>query len=103
MMKAAILGIFYCMIIYMINGILGYLIYGDDIKASILDCLGKDINTYKNQDTFLLIVLCLANFGFILSSTMSIPLMFFSLKKNFLNTILYFNKKKENSKFISKF
>jgi len=56
MLKGATLGVGFCLIIYIITGVVGYLMYGP---------------------------LC--------------PLMFFTLKKNFINSIIFCNKKKVSS------
>ena len=96
MMKSTIMGVTFCVIIYLITGIIGLLSYGTEIKGSILDLLKLDIIKYKNNDKIILATVIIINIAFLISSTMSIPLMFFSLKKNFINTIIFCKKKLKN-------
>lgn len=98
MMKSTIMGVAFCVTIYLITGIIGLLSYGTEIKGSILDLLKLDIIKYKNNDKVILATVIIINIAFLISSTMSIPLMFFSLKKNFINTIIFCKKKLKNNK-----
>lgn len=97
LMSATYRGVFMCGLIYIVVGILSYLMYGDLMsEGSILQSLLLDLKNYYqglNQNTYMVIVLMICSAGFLTSSTMSIPLMFLSLKKNLLNTIIFCKKK----------
>jgi hypothetical protein len=93
MLKASTLGTGFCMTIYMISGIIGYLMYGSLCVTSILPILKSDLILYKGKDTFIITFLVAINIAFMISSTMSIPLMFFTLKTNFINSVIFCSKK----------
>lgn len=93
MVKSSFLGVSFCLVIYLITGIIGVLMYGTGIKGSVLGLLEKDIEQYKDTDNVILVSVIIINIAFLISSTMSIPLMFFSLKKNFINSIIFCKKK----------
>lgn len=93
MMKATLIAVCFCTIVYSTTGIMGYIMYRDELKDTILQALTMDVRKYKGKDNFLIVMLILINIGFLFSSTMSIPLMFFSLKNNFVNSIIFCKKK----------
>ena len=92
MMKATYLGVYFCAGIYLLVGVLGYLSYGDTMVGSVLNSLLNDLKIHK-EDVFLRVILLLVAFSFLISSTMSIPILFFSLKSNFINTVIFCRKK----------
>lgn len=96
MVKSSFVGVCFCVVIYLITGIIGLLMYGTNIKGSVLALLEKDIEQYKETDNVILVSVIIINIAFLISSTMSIPLMFFSLKKNFINSIIFCKKKFSN-------
>lgn len=93
MLKSTVMGVGFCLIIYLITGIIGLLMYGLPINGSVLVLLDKDIEQFKDSDTVILVCVIIINIAFLISSTMSIPLMFFSLKKNFVNSVIFCKKK----------
>jgi amino acid permease len=93
MTKAANCAIFFCLFVYAITGLLGYYMYRNDLKDTILQALTLDVKKFKDSDSFMIVILVIVNIAFLMSSTMSIPLMFFSLKNNFINTIVFCKKK----------
>ena len=82
----------FCIVLYVYSGLFGFLMYKKELKNTILDMLSEDIEDYKHN-YFIKTVLILTNLGFLACSTTSIPLMFFSLKTNFLGAIDYYYKK----------
>jgi amino acid permease len=92
MMKATTCGVIFCFVIYIITGIVGFLMYGYTLKDTILAALAQNAESAKGSDSFIIVVLVIVNIAFLISATMSIPLMFFSLKKNFLNTVIFCKK-----------
>lgn len=94
MIKGTMIGVIFCLVVYLITGFIGFFMYRNSMKQSILDALLLDgIRAKENGDTFLISVLIIVNVAFLISSTMSIPLMFFSLKKNFLGSVIFCKKK----------
>ena len=93
MLKATVISVCFCVVVYSITGVIGYLMYRDELKDTILQALTADVQQYKGKDNFLIVLLVLINIGFLINSTMSIPLMFFSLKNNFVNSVIFCKKK----------
>ena len=92
MMVTSGIGVIFCFFIYSITGVIGYLMYGEELNDTILNMMFNDMITYKDQHSFLKSVLIISNIGFLMCSTTGIPLMFFALKKNFFLLILLFYK-----------
>jgi amino acid permease len=90
MKKTTNLAIIFCFFVYTISGFIGYYMYRNKLKDTILNTLIIDV---ESKDKFLLTALVVVNIAFLMSSTMSIPLMFFSLKNNFINSIIFCKKK----------
>ena len=59
--------------------------YGDSLDDTILNAFLTEIQNEKN-DLTVKILLIIANIGFLLCSTTSIPLVFYTLKQNFFST-----------------
>ena len=102
MVRSSFLGVGFCLTIYLITGVIGLLMYGTNIKGSVLSLLEKDIEQYKETDNVILVSIIIINIAFLISSTMSIPLMFFSLKKNFINSFIFCKKKFSNKNISNK-
>lgn len=92
MIKATRLGVWFCFTIYLISGLLGFLMFKYELYNVVLDNLRGEIPLYYHKDKFITTILIVVNLSFLISSTMSIPLLFFSLKKNLLNTIIFIKK-----------
>jgi amino acid permease len=91
-MKSTFIGVVFCLFIYLITGICGFFMYRDKLTNTVLDNLRQEIPIYIDSNKFIFVTLIIINISFLISSTMSIPLMFFSLKRNFLNTIIFCKK-----------
>lgn len=98
MVKSTFSAISFCCVLYLITGFLGYYMYRKKLQDTILQALTLDVEAYKDSDNFLIVILLIVNIAFLVSSTMSIPLMFFSLKNNFINAIIFCKKKFSHSK-----
>jgi amino acid permease len=96
MIKATSSGVFFCLMVYIITGVSGFLMYREKLTNTVLDNLRGEILVYKDTNLFIFIILIIINISFLISSTMSIPLMFFSLKRNFLNLIIFCKKNLAN-------
>lgn len=93
MMKATNLGVGFCLIIFFLTGLFGFMMYGRSMNDTILKELYKDMVTYKNTNTFIKYIIIVISIAFVFSTLMSFPPMFFSLKKNFLNSLVFCEKK----------
>ena len=85
MMKATRIGVVYSLIIFLIVGIIGFLLYGFNIDDTILDNFSDDMLYYKGYNIFpviLIIIICLT---FILTCLTSFPVLFLSLRVNYIN------------------
>ncbi len=92
MMRSTYIGVVFCLIIYLITGVCGFFMYRDKLTNTVLDNLRQEIPLYMDNNKFIFVTLIVVNISFLISSTMSIPLMFFSLKRNFLNTVIFCKK-----------
>ena len=89
--------IIFCLILYIFSGIIGFLLYGESLDDTILNAFLTEIQEEKN-DLTIKILLIVANVGFLLCATTSIPLVFYTLKQNFFSTykfILRYKRKKQ--------
>ena len=69
------------------------MMYGTNMNDTILKELYNDMVQYKTTDNFIKLIVILINSSFVISTLMSFPPMFFSLKKNFLNSLIFCQKK----------
>ena len=77
--------IIFCFVLYIFSGIIGFLIYGDSLNDTILNAFLIEIQEEQNDDT-VRVLLIIANIGFLVCATTSIPLVYYSLKENFFST-----------------
>jgi len=87
MMKATKIGVIYSLIIFLIVGIIGFLIYGDAIKDTILDNMSDDM--LSNNSNFLItLLIIIISFSFIITCLSSFPILFLSLRVNYVNSLI---------------
>ena len=82
----------FCLILYVLSGVCGFLMYGGALNDTILFAFLTDMQDEKT-DQFMKILLIIANVGFLTCSTTSIPLVYYTLKQNFFSTYKYIIKK----------
>ena len=102
MLKITISSILFCLVLYLFSSICGYLMYGNSLNDTILNAFLKDMQD-QNTKSVIKILLIIANIGFLLCSTTSLPLVYFTLKQNIFATykiILKKYSKKEKEKII---
>lgn len=91
-------GLLICLIIYISTAIIGFLIYEEKLHDSVLDCLNEDIFKHINSDPFIIVNIFLINIAFLVIIIVSIPMIFFPLKKIAFSIIEdYLNFKLENN------
>lgn len=93
MIGATNIGVAFCLLIFMLTGSFGFMMYGTNMNDTILKELYNDMVQYKTSDNFIKFLVIIINTSFVVSTLMSFPPMFFSLKKNFLNSLIFCKKK----------
>jgi len=90
--KSTLLAIIFVSSIFLLSGIFGYLMYGDNLNTTILEALLIDMQKNKDTHFFIKFLLIVINIGFLCCSTTGIPLLFFSCRNNLFSTIKYIKK-----------
>ena len=93
MIKATTYATIITSIIYIITGILGFLIYREKINDFLLKYFTNDILTYLKTNKFMVCVLIICEVGFFISTCLSMPLLFFACKSHFFNLVRFIKKK----------
>ena len=101
MVKGTTIAVCLTSIIYILTGILGFLIYRDKINDFLLKYFTNDILTYLKTNKYIASVLIISEIGFFISTSLSIPLLFFACKNNFFNLIRFIKKKFSNKENLS--
>ena len=89
MMKATKFGVIYSLIIFLIVGIVGFLIYGLNMEETILNSLSDDMLTYGKKSTFIKVLIIIICITFVTTCLTSFPILFLSLRENFANSMLF--------------
>ena len=117
MFRATKIGIFFSLIIFLIIGIVGFLLYGfydnyDDDNYyevygkknndtatydTILDKLNDDMILYKGYNLFVVIIIIIICVSFIITCIASFPILFLSLRANYINSLEVCKRAKDNS------
>lgn len=84
MKVATFRAIIFCIFLFSSLGILCFLMYGYDF-VDIIDVFKKEMFHYKKQNIYLCTLLVTVVITYILTSVLTFPLVFFSVKKNFIN------------------
>ena len=89
MMKATKIGVGYSLIFFLIVGIIGFLLYGFNMEDTILNSFNDDMIKYKNTSTFIKVLIIIICVSFVTTCLTSFPILFLSLKENFINSLLF--------------
>ena len=92
MISATKLGVSFCLFIFLVTGLFGFLLFGFDMNNTILQELFDDMVKYKEISLFIKYLIILTSISFIISCLTSFPVMFFSLKENLLNSFAFCGK-----------
>ena len=87
MMKATKIGVGYSLIIFLIAGIIGFLLYGFNIEDTIIDNLSDDMIKYRKSNFFIVIVIIIICVSFVITCLTSFPILFLSLRDNYVNAL----------------
>lgn len=97
MNQAATLGVGFCMFVYLSSSLFALIIFSDQqMTDTVLDNFQTTIMN-PNTSTTLFVTMIIVLVCFLICSTMSIPLIFFSLKYTILNLVLYIKKNRKNT------
>ena len=88
MIRASIIGVIYSLIIFLVVGVLGFLLYGLNIDDTILDNLSDDMIKYRNSNILIIILIIIICVSFIITCLTSFPILFLSLRVNYVNAFL---------------
>ena len=105
MMKATKIGVGYSLFIFLIVGIIGFLLYGLHMNETLLECLSQDMNKFRNISGFIKFLIIIISVSFVTTCLTSFPILFLSLRENFINSMIFCIKnmghKNENNNYIS--
>ena len=88
MLRASKIGIGYSLINFLLVGIVGFLLYGLSIEDSILDNLYKDMDIYRNTNVAIIALIIIISISFIITCLSSFPVLFLSLRVNYINSMI---------------
>ena len=98
MMKASLIGAITSFSIYVSFGLLGFIMYKDEINDSLIKNLGKELTRFVGENFFMATVLVICELAFIVNSAFSSTLGFFIAKKNLIGLIKFIMKKIDTKK-----
>ena len=88
MMKATKIGVGYSLINFLIVGIVGFLLYGLKMEDTILNSFSEDMVNYRNISSVIKVLIIIICVSFVTTCLTSFPVLFFSLRENYVNSIL---------------
>lgn len=88
MMKATKIGVGYSCIIFLLVGIIGFLLYGFGTDDTVLDNLNDDMAYYRNDNYFIIILIIIICISFVITCLTSFPILFLSLRVNYINSLV---------------
>ena len=105
MMKATKIGVGYSLFIFLIVGIIGFLLYGVNMNETLLECLSQDMTKFRNISGFIKFLIIIISVSFVTTCLTSFPILFLSLRENFINSMIFciknMGQKNENNNYIS--
>ena len=93
MMIAGLIGSIIATIIYIFFGILGFLMYQDEIRDSLVRNIGQELLRFVGNNVFMTTVLVICEFSFTINSGFSSILGFYVANRNFIGVLKYIYKK----------
>lgn len=79
-------------IIYSITGFLGFFMYRGKLNNVVIEYLTGDIHKYKSNNMLICGVLFVCTIAFYLSALLSMPIHFFTMKKNLFTLVIFLKK-----------
>ena len=108
MMKASKIGVGYSLSNFLVVGIIGFLLYGLNMNETLLNSLSEDMTKFRNISGFIKFLIIIISISFVTTCLTSFPILFLSLRENFINSLIFCmknfgdkEKSKKNNKYIS--
>ena len=104
MMKATKIGVGYSLFIFLIVGIVGFLLYGLNMNDTLLNNFSDDMTKFRDISGFIKFLIIIISISFVTTCLTSFPILFLSLRENFVNSLIFCMKnmgveeKKDNNK-----
>ena len=89
MMKASKIGVGYSLFIFLVVGIIGFLLYGLNMNETLLNSLSEDMTKFRNISSFIKFLIIIISVSFVTTCLTSFPILFLSLRENFINSIIF--------------
>ena len=89
MIKATNYGVLFSLVIFLIVGIIGFLLYGFNMEETILNSFSEDMIKYKDISTFIKVLIIIICISFVTTCLTSFPILFLSLRENFINSLIF--------------
>ena len=101
MNKATAIAVTFCCLFFCLVGVLCFLMFGYNFK-DIISALNTEILLYLNKNNYIVTLIVIVEASYVISSLLTLPLLFFSVKKNIINLIIFiytkmFEKKKDEA------
>ena len=108
MMKATKIGVGYSLFIFLIVGIVGFLLYGLNMNDTLLNNFSDDMTKFRDISGFIKFLIIIISVSFVTTCLTSFPILYLSLRENFVNSLIFCmknmnikEKKDDNKNFIS--
>jgi len=88
MMRATKIGIGFSFLIFLIIGIVSLYLYAFDTDDTILESFTDDMKYYRDDNVFIIVLIIIICITFIIACLTSFPILFLSLRVNFINSII---------------
>ena len=104
MMKATKIGVGYSLFIFLIVGIVGFLLYGLNMNDTLLNNFSDDMTKFRDISGFIKFLIIIISVSFVTTCLTSFPILYLSLRENFVNSLIFCMKnmnikeKKDNNK-----
>lgn len=93
MLKATAISVTIVSFVYSMTGLLGFFMYRGKLNNVVIEYLTGDIHVYKSTNIYISGVLFLCTIAFYLSALLSMPILFFTLKKTLITLLSFIRKK----------
>jgi amino acid permease len=93
MVKATFISAMIAGMAYLLTGLMGFAMYRDKLNDVVLKYFKEDIIKYKQQNFIISSVLFVSITAYFISALLTMPLIFFALKKNLITLIGFVEKK----------
>ena len=89
MMKATKIGVGYSLLMFLVVGIFGFLLYGLNMNDTLLTSLSEDMTKFRDSSYFIKFLIIIISVSFVITCLTCFPILFFSLRENFINSIIF--------------